>query len=115
MELMPESSDLTKRPWATATAILGFAMLAVYLTLIVSQGGDAFFEILPWALLMTTAAFMSFAAIHVREERIARNLLVGAALLYGVIGAVAILSIGFGFLLTAATAVIAITRLPSSP
>lgn len=110
---MAESSELMKRPWATATAVLGFALLAVYLTLIVSQGGNEIFEILPWALLMATAGVMSFAAIHVREVRIARNLLVGAALLYAVIGAVAILSIGFGFLLTAAVAVIAITRLPS--
>lgn len=110
---MAESSELVKRPWATATAVLGFAMLAVYLTLILSQGGNEIFEILPWALLMATAAVMSFAAIHVREERIARNLLIGAAVLYGVIGAMAILSIGLGFLLTAAAAVIAITRLPS--
>lgn len=110
---MAESSELMKRPWATATAVLGSAMLAVYVTLIASQGGDEIFDILPWALLMATAAVISFAAIHVQEERIARNLLIGAALLYGVIGAVAILSIGFGFVLTAAAAVIAITRLPS--
>jgi hypothetical protein len=60
---------------------------------------------------MATAAVMSFAAIHVRESRIARNLLIGAALLYAVIGVVAILSIGLGFLLAAAAAVIAIRRL----
>lgn len=110
---MAESSELMKRPWATATAVLGFAMLVVYLTLILSQGGDEIFELLPWALLMATAAVMSFAGVIVREPRIARNLLIGAALLYGVIGAVAILSIGFGFLITGAAAVIAITRLPS--
>lgn len=110
---MAETSELMKRPWATATAVLGFAMLAVYLALIVSQGGGSVFEILPWALLMATAAVISFAAVLVRERRIARKLLIGAALLYGAIGAVAILSIGFGFLLTAAAAVIALMRLPS--
>ncbi len=110
---MTESSDLMKRPWATATAVLGFAMLAVYLTLILSEGGVEIFEILPWALLMATGAVISFAGAIVREPRLARNLLIGAALLYGVIGAVAILSIGFGFLIAAATAVIAIARLPS--
>lgn len=88
-------------------------MLAVYVTLIVSQGGDEIFAVLPWALLMATAAVISLAAALAREGRIARNLLVGAALLYGVIGAVAILTIGLGFLLTAATAVMAITRTAS--
>ncbi len=110
---MAESSELMKRPWATATAVLGFAMLAVYLTLIVSQGADGFFDVLPWVLLMATAAVVSFAAIRVEEERIARNLLIGAALLYGTIGAAGILTIGIGFLMTAGTAAIAVTRLPS--
>lgn len=111
--IMAESSELLRRPWTTLTAVLGFALLAVYVTLIVSQGDVEIFAILPWALLMATAAVMSLAAVRARETRIARNLLGGAALLYVVIGAVAILSIGIGFLLAAAAAVVAIRRLPS--
>lgn len=110
---MTESSELLRRPWTTITAALGFGMLAVYLTLILSQGGVDIFETLPWSLLMATAAVISLSAVLVREVRIARGLLIGAAVLYVAIGLVAILTIGLGFLLTASTAAIAIARLPS--
>jgi hypothetical protein len=80
-------------------------------TLIVVEGNNSFFEVLPWAMLMGVAAIIAFASAHVAEPRNARNLLVGAAALYGVIGAVSILSIGFGFLLAAAAVAIAIARL----
>lgn len=39
-----------------SSAILGFAMLAVYVTLIVAEGNNSLFEVLPWALLMATGA-----------------------------------------------------------
>ena len=86
-------------------------MLAGYLTLIAAEGGNSFFDIFPWALLMATAAVVAFAAVLVAETRIARDLLIGAAALYGVIGVVSIFSIGFGFLLAAAAAGAAITKL----
>ena len=88
-------------------------MLAVYVTLIIAEGNNSFFEILPWALLMGTASAIAFASAHVVEPRYARNLLMGAAALYVIIGAVSILSIGFGFLLAAAAAAIGSTRLSS--
>ena len=92
-------------------AALGFAMLVVYLTLIAAEGGNSFFDIFPWALLMATAAVIALASVLIAEERLARNLLIGAAALYGVIGVVSIFSIGFGFLLAATAAGAAITKL----
>jgi hypothetical protein len=80
-------------------------MLAVYLTVIVSEGDNTFFDILPWALSMTIAAGMAFAGALIQGTRIARNLLLGAAALFGVLGVLGMLTIGFGFLLAAATAV----------
>ncbi len=110
---MTESPSLKGRPWATGAAILGFAMLVVYVTLIVAEGGNSFFDVFPWALLMATAAVIAFSSVHVADPRIARNLLIGAAALFGVIGAVSLLSIGFGFLLAAAAAAVGTTRLSS--
>ena len=101
---MGETSNLWNRPWPLGAAVLGFAMLVVYLTLIAAQGGDSFFDVFAWALLMATAAVIAFASVLVAEPRIARNLLIGAAGLYGVIGVVSILSIVVGFLLAAAAA-----------
>jgi hypothetical protein len=110
---MAETPSLSKRPWATGAAILGFAMLTVYVTLIVAEGNNSLFEVLPWALLMAAGAVVAFASAHVADRRTARNLLLGAAALFGVIGALSLFSIGFGFLLAAAAAAVAVARLSS--
>lgn len=88
-------------------------MLAVYVALIVAEGNNSFFEVFPWTLLMATAAVIAFASLHVADLRIARNLLVGAAALYGLIGAVSIFSIGLGFLLAAVLAAKGVAELSS--
>jgi len=81
-------------------------MLAIYVTLIVSQEGNTFVDILPWALLMAIATAIAFASVFVTGSRIARNLLVGAAALFGVLGVAGLLTIGIGFLLAAAAAAV---------
>jgi hypothetical protein len=86
-------------------------MLAIYVTLIAAQGGDSFFDILPWALLMATAAAIALAGALTEDTRIARNLLIGAAGLFGVIGLVSLFSLGFGFLLAAGAAVVGAGRI----
>ena len=85
-------------------------MLVIYVTLIVSQGGNTFFDILPWALLMAIAAVIAVASVRVADPRIARNLLIGDAVLFGVLGFLAALTIGFGFLLAAAAAAVGAAR-----
>lgn len=79
-------------------------MLAIYVAVIVAEGGNSFFDVLPWALLMAVAPALAFAGSLTNDTRSARNLLIGAAGLFGVLGLVSIFSIGFGFLLAAATA-----------
>lgn len=110
---MAETPSLSRRPWATSAAILGFAMLAVYVTLIVAEGNNSLFEVLPWALLMAAGAVVAFASAHIADRRMARNLLLGATALFGVIGAVSLFSIGLGFLLAAAAAAVGAVRLSS--
>lgn len=110
---MTERAELTKRPWSAFTALLGFGMLAVYLVVIAAEGNNSIAEIAPWALLMAIPTILAFASVLVRDVRVARGLLIGAAALFGIVGALGILTIGIGFLLAAAAAVIATTRLSS--
>lgn len=112
---MGESTQLLNRPWAAATFALGLLMLAVYVTIISSQGDVDLLQTLPWALLMTAGAGLALAATLARKTSTARKLLIGSALIYGLLGLVAILTIGLGFLITGALAIIAITRLDTEP
>lgn len=86
-------------------------MLVVYLALIVDQGDVGFFAILPWALLMAVAVALAFSAAWASDPRIRRNLLVGAASVYAVIGVVSLLTIGVLFIAAAAIAAIGAARL----
>ena len=109
---MSESSVLKSRPWAVSAAILGFAMTAVYVALVSIEGGNHFWDIFPWVLLMTTAAVIAFSSVMEADVRVARNLLIGAAILYLVIGFVSIFSIGSGFLLAMAVALVGANKFP---
>jgi len=86
-------------------------MLWIYLTVMVAEGGNTFFDILPWALLMAIAATVAVVAVLVDDRRMARNLLIAAAALYGVLGLMSILTIGIGFLLAAAGAAVGAARI----
>ena len=108
---MAETPSLSKRPWATGAAILGFAMLAVYVTLIIAQGNTSWFEVLPWALAMATGSAIAFASAQVVDRHLARNLLLGATALFGLIGVLSLFSIGLGFLVAAAAAAVGAARL----
>lgn len=85
-------------------------MLAVYLILMVSEGNNTLFDVLPWAILMTIAPGLAVASVVVSGPRLARNLLIGAAALFGVLGLVSLLTIGFGFLLAAGATAVGATR-----
>jgi hypothetical protein len=88
-------------------------MLVVYVTLVVAEGNNLWFEVLPWGLLMATGSAVALASAQVVDRRMARSLLLGAAALFGLIGALSLFSIGLGFLLAAAAAAIGAARLSS--
>ena len=90
--------------------MLGFAMLAVYLTLIADQGGASLL-VVPWALLMAIAAVGAFSSTRVEDRRIARKIMIGSAVLFVLLGIATALTIGFGFLLAAVLSTVAASRL----
>jgi hypothetical protein len=85
-------------------------MLAAYLTLILSEEGNAFGTTMPWALFMLIAALVAFASVFVADPRLARNLLIGATVLFGLLGVVSLLTIGLGFLVTAGVSLVAASK-----
>jgi|GEM_PF-3193335 len=107
---MARESELLRRPWAFGTAVIGFAMLAIYVAIVVGEGVHSLLDVLPWATLMAVAAITAFAAAHIEDRRIARNMMVAAAVLFAVLGWASIFSIGLGFLLAAALATVAAIR-----
>lgn len=104
---MAEGSGLLDRPWAFGTAVLGVVMLVGYVILILAQGSASFSDVLPGALLMAVAAIAALAAALIEDRRLAGNLMVAAAVLFALLGALSILSIGIGFLLIAVLATVA--------
>jgi hypothetical protein len=104
------TSLLKHRPWAAAAALVGFAMTALYVALIVTQGNTVG-EWLPWAVAMAIGSGLAFASTQTADLRVTRKLLIATMAIFAIIGLVAILSIGFGFLLAAAAALIAFVRL----
>ena len=109
---MSETSVLKTRPWAVSAAILGFAMTVGYVALVSIEGGNDFWDVFPWALLMTTAAVIAFSSAMETNVRVSRNLLIGAAVLYLVIGSVSMFSVGLGFLVAMAFALIGANKFP---
>jgi hypothetical protein len=88
-------------------------MLAIYILAIAAQG-DEFSEMFPWAVAMAAAASAAVVANFIENERIARSSLFASALLFAVLGAASILSIGVGFVVAAILAVVAAIRLPAA-
>jgi len=108
---MAKEWKLFRRPWAVGTAVVGFAMLAIYIALIVTQGETSYLAVLPWATLMAIAAIIGLAAAHIEDRRTAGKMMVTVVVLYALLGAVSGFSIGIGFLLAAVLATVAAIRL----
>lgn len=98
---MKGPADASRRdPLITAAAVAGFGLLAVYVTIMVSQE-STFADALPWALIMAAGAGAIAVAGRMGNPRNARRVLIGATVIFGLLGLASILSIGIGFLVVA--------------
>ena len=100
------------RRWAALAAILGFALVSIYVTVMVSEGNNGVAELAPWVLAMLVPAFLSLSAWSIDADRSARVLLLGAAIIFLAIGVLSIFSLGIGFLLAGFVALFAANELP---
>ena len=90
--------------------LTSIVMLVLYVTLLVAQGDGLDAAALPWAILMAAAAALAGIAARTAEPTTARNILIPAVGLFLLLGVLAILSIGIGFLVAAALGITAIAE-----
>jgi hypothetical protein len=89
-------------------------MVVIYVTVIVSQGGNDVGDIAPWALAMAAAAMLALVGANLEADRGARTLLLVSAVMYLGLGVISILTIGLGLLAAGAMALFGANQIPRS-
>jgi hypothetical protein len=104
----------TRRWWAWLSSALAITTTVAYIALISAEGDDSFWEVFPWVILMLVGTGAALTSALVRDRAVGRAFAIGGAVVLGLIGLVAILSIGVGFVLAAVAAgVAAVTTTPT--
>lgn len=104
---MALGDPMWRRRFAWASTILAAAWTALYLVLIIREHDDAFLAILPWALVMVVGTGAALTAALARDVTVARRGAIAATVVLGVLGILAIFTIGLGFLVAALLAALA--------
>jgi hypothetical protein len=77
-----------------AGGVLGIVTLGVYVAIIVAEANDSFADVAPWAGAMLGASVGAIAGSWFLPRRLGRLLLRVAAVVFLIVGVVAIFSIG---------------------
>ena len=102
----------SNRVWAVAAGMTGATGLGVYLVLILSEQNNGFVEVSPWAAAMLLGVGLAFVGATAKSPRLARPSLLGAAIVFGLIGMAAIFSIGLLFVAAAVLSAVAYAKPP---
>jgi hypothetical protein len=90
-----------RRKWALASTILAATTTTIYLVAITAEGNNAFGDVFPWAMLMLIGTGASLSSAVARDPRVGRSMAIAAVPVLGILGVVAIPSVGLGFILAA--------------
>lgn len=93
-----------RRKFAWASTVVSAAWTALYLFLIIREADDSFWAIFPWALVMVVGTGAALTAAVARDAQVARRGAMVATVVLGVLGIVAIFTIGLGFVVAAVLA-----------
>lgn len=96
--------------WALAASIIGLVTLAIYVAIIVGEGDNTISEVAPWASAMAVASVLAVVGAASSNATAARFALLAAAILFGLLGALAIFSIGILFLCASVMSAVAFIR-----
>lgn len=96
-------------PLAGGSAVVATLTTAVYVAVIRQQGDDPLGEVLPWIAVMLLGACLALAAACAPSLNVGRFAAVGAAIVLGLLGFIALFSVGIGFMLGALMALLAAT------
>jgi hypothetical protein len=103
------------RAWSLASAVAGVLTTSVYLIVIMMEGNNSVWDVFPWAMLMVVGTAASLWSALSSNASVGRSMAIGAAVVLGVIGVVAMFSVGLGLVVAAILAVVAAARAHSQP
>ena len=98
------------RPWALAAGAFGLVTLGIYIAALVNEGNNTISEVAPWLAAMIVASALALVGAKASDRTVARRMLLAAAILFGVLGMLAIFSVGILFLAASAMSAVAHVR-----
>lgn len=96
-----------QRMSASASAVVAALTTVVYVVVILQEGNNSFWDVFPWVMIMLIGTFAALASALVPDPGIGRFSAIAAMVILGILGLVAIFSVGVGFILAAALACLA--------
>ncbi|MGB5379644.1 MAG: hypothetical protein WBO25_01465 [Acidimicrobiia bacterium] len=85
------------RRWALASSVLGLVTLGIYVAALLVERNNTAIEVAPWAMAMALASILAFVGAKTSNGGVARFTLLAATILFGLLGMLAISTIGILF------------------
>jgi hypothetical protein len=98
------------RAWSLASAAAAAITTSVYLIVITIEGNNSVWDVFPWAMLMVVGSAASLWSALSHNILVSRSMAIGAAVVLGVVGVVAMFSVGLGLLFAAILAGVAAVK-----
>lgn len=89
---------------ASASAVVAALTTVLYVAVIVQEGNNSFWAVFPWLMIMLIGTFAAMASSLAPGPRVAQFYAIAAAVILGILGLVAIFSVGIGFIMAAVLA-----------
>jgi len=80
--------------WAFVAGVVGLITLGIYVAVLVGEGNNTVSEVAPWAVAMLIASVLALVGANASDRTLARFTLLSAGVLFGVLGVLAIFSVG---------------------
>lgn len=96
-----------RRMSALASAVVAALTTMVYVAVILQEGNNPFWNVFPWVMIMLIGTLAALATALAPDPRVGGFSAISAAVILGVLGLVAIFSVGVGFILAAVLACLA--------
>jgi len=103
------------RAWSLASAVASALTTSVYLIVITIEGNNSVWDVFPWVMLMVVGIAASLWSALSSNASVGRSMAIGAAVVLGVVGVVAMFSVGLGLVVAAILAGVAAARAHSLP
>lgn len=82
------------RIWALVAGVVGLITVGIYIAVLAGEGNNTASEVLPWAGAMLAATVLALVGAKASDRTVAKFTLLAASVLFGVLGLLAIFSVG---------------------